>query len=389
MKIVVIGAGSIGANIAYCLPVQGAKVVLVEGRTPSSGTSSASLAWLSTFPQASWKEDSGRARLRMKVHDTFDALKDEIGGEWLHWTGTLTWASSICRERMAKDFAVCRDRGVDLEMLDGKGASALAPQVTFQDDDQVIFERHSGWVDAPILIHVLLGRLQDLGGSVSSGKPVVEILRTGDRIIGVRLLDDTIIHADVVVNAAGSWGTHVAAMADVALPLELIPGLVVYTAAMPDKLPTQVISAPTWIARPDPSGGLAVHWRGEELTSVHGKNGPSPQAIVDDIAKIIPALKGTRVQATPIGVRAIPPGGPTIGALPWLEGMYFAISHGGIGWGPTWGQLAARELLQGELVPELAGLRPGRFYTEHSALGRFADDAEQGQARIRLPSSCA
>lgn len=382
MKIVVIGAGSIGANIAYRLAALGAAVVVVEGRSPSSGTSSASLAWLSTFPQASWKEDPGRAKLRMRIHETFDELKTEIGGDWLHWTGTLTWGGPATREKMARDFHVCRERDVDLEMLDSAGARALAPEVVFHDDDEVILERHSGWVDAPSLIGILLGKLRELGGSVISGQPVVEILRFDERIAGVRLSTGKVIDADVVVNAAGSWGTHVSALAGVALPLELVPGLVVYTAAIPGKLPTQVISAPTWIARPDPSGGLAVHWRGAELTSVHGNNGPSPQAIVDEVANLIPSLRATAVQATRIGIRAIPPGGPMIGALPWLEGMYFAISHGGIGWGPTWGHLAAREILEGEVVTELAGLRPTRFYAEQQPIvGRFADDGEQREPR--------
>ena len=57
--------------------------------------------------------------------------------------------------------------------------------------------------------------------------------------------------------------------------------------------------------------------------------------------------------------------------------MYHALSHGGIGWGPIWGDLVARELLGEEVVPELAGMRPERFYLQTSSLGRFADDAEQ------------
>ena len=127
----------------------------------------------------------------------------------------------------------------------------------------------------------------------------------------------------------------------------------------------------------DPGGGLAIHWRGEALTSTHGANGISAQAIVDDVARTIPALSGTTVAESRIGVRAIPPGGPIIGQLPWLGGFYFALSHGGVGWGPMWGDLAARELLDGERVGELAGMRPERFFVGGTMLGRFADDAEQ------------
>jgi glycine/D-amino acid oxidase-like deaminating enzyme len=380
MKIVVIGAGSIGAHIAYRLAQQGAEVTLVEATAPAVGTSSRSLAWLSTFPQASWQEDPGRARLRMNVHAGFDALQDEIGGDWLHWTGTLTWDLPGELSPFTRAFDLCRERGVALEMLDAKQARCVAPELIFRDDEHVVWERHSGWVDAPVLIGLLIARLQALGGKVLVGQPVAAIGRTETRVTGVTLADGTQLAGDAVVNAAGSWATHVAAMAGVALPLDLVPGLMIYTSPLAKGLPAQVINAPTWIARPDPSGGLAVHWRGETLTSNHGNNGISPQAVVDDLALTIPALQGGTVARTSIGIRAVPPGGPIIGALPWLDGLYFAVSHGGIGWGPTWAHLAARELLGGESVPELGGLRPERFYIQSSGLGRFADDAEQQPA---------
>ena len=66
-----------------------------------------------------------------------------------------------------------------------------------------------------------------------------------------------------------------------------------------------------------------------------------------------------------------------VGAVPWLRNMYFTVSHGGIGWGPMWGWMAARELLGGEDVRELSAMRPERFYLEPIAIGRYADDAEQ------------
>ena len=81
-----------------------------------------------------------------------------------------------------------------------------------------------------------------------------------------------------------------------------------------------------------------------------------------DVAKAIPALQGLEPSAMRVGIRAIPPGGPVIGFLPWLNGFYFAVSHGGIGWGPVWADLAAQEILYGSLAEELEGARPSRFY---------------------------
>jgi glycine/D-amino acid oxidase-like deaminating enzyme len=376
MKIVVIGAGAIGANIAYRLAVGKADVVVVDAARPASGTSAASIAYLSTFPQASWDEDPGRARLRLQLNDTFDQLQQEIGPGWLHWTGTLTWGLPEERAKIARDLAICRERGLDLKMLDGGKARGMAPGVLFADDDEVVYEARSGWVDAPAMVATLLDHVRKLGGSVLTDQPVCAVLRHAGKVTGVLLRDGSKIAADAVINAAGSWGSHIAALAGATLPLELVPGLVVYTEAIPG-LPRQIIGAPTWMSRPDPEGGLAIHWRGEALTSVHGANGPSPQGILEDVAELIPALAGTAVAASRIGIRAIPHGGPVIGELPWLPGFYFAVSHGGVGWGPMWGRLAARELLEREIVPELNAMRPARFYIQKASFGRFADDAEQ------------
>ena len=47
--IVVIGAGSVGANVAYRLAERGAKVTVLEAGAPGGGTSGTSFAWTNSF----------------------------------------------------------------------------------------------------------------------------------------------------------------------------------------------------------------------------------------------------------------------------------------------------------------------------------------------------
>ena len=47
--IVIVGAGSVGANIAYRLAQRGAKVTLLDAGAPGGGTSSSSFAWVNAF----------------------------------------------------------------------------------------------------------------------------------------------------------------------------------------------------------------------------------------------------------------------------------------------------------------------------------------------------
>ena len=362
MKIAVLGAGAIGANIAYRLAVRGAEVVLIDGQAPAAGTSGASFSWLSSFPQLSWAEDPGRRALRLLVNPHFDRLAEELGGEWLDWCGTLTVESAV------PDFdgAVARstEAGAQIEVLDAADLEWIEPHLRLAEGERVAFELRSGWVDAPAMIEQLIRVFRLSGGTLQIGQPVTALRRAGACVIGVTLADGTQIDADLVVNAAGASATHIAAMAGLSIPMELVPGMMLYAGAGATALPRHVINGDRWLLRPDRREGVAIHWRGEGLTAVHGNNGADGSAMLADVAHSVPALVGQQSMRERIGIRAIPFGGPVIGSLPWISGYYSAVSHGGIGWGPIWADLAAREILDGTLAPELSGLRPTRFYMD-------------------------
>jgi glycine/D-amino acid oxidase-like deaminating enzyme len=378
VRIVVVGAGSIGANVAYRLRERGADVVLVEAGAPASGTSSSSFAWLSSFPQMSWSEEPGRAALRRTVHSRFRQLNSELGGDWLHWVGTLTWGAPEERAALHAAALTCRERGVDLGLFDATTVGERFPGLRVEGGEEFVFESDSGWVDAPALIDRLLIRFQAKGGELRRKTSVVGFVRSGGAVRGVLTDQGETIESDAVVNATGSWGSHLAALAGAAIPLDLVPGLMIYTDPIgPATASGCVLDSPTWLSRPDPSGGLAIHWRGESMSGVHGGNGWSAERILADVAATLPALEKVGVARTSVGIRPIPPGGPVVGELPWTPGLYHVLSHGGIGWGPVWADLAARELLEAEVVPELSAARPERFYLQTPAIGRFADDAEQ------------
>ncbi|MBR9763846.1 MAG: FAD-binding oxidoreductase [Rhodobacteraceae bacterium] len=362
MKIAVLGAGAIGANIAHRLAVRGAEVVLIDGQAPAAGTSGASFSWLSSFPQLSWAEDPGRRALRLSVNPHFDRLAEELGGDWLDWCGTLTVESAV----PAFDGAVERstEAGAQIEVLDAGDLARIEPHLRLAEGERVAFELRSGWVDAPAMIEQLIRVFRLSGGTLQIGQPVTALRRVGARVIGVTLGDGTQIDADLVVNAAGASATHIAAMAELSIPMELVPGMMLYAGAGATALPRHVINGDRWLLRPDRREGVAIHWRGEGLTAVHGNNGADGPAMLADVAHSVPALVGQQLMRERIGIRAIPFGGPVIGSLPWISGYYSAVSHGGIGWGPIWADLAAREILDGTLASELSGLRPTRFYMD-------------------------
>lgn len=378
MKVVVIGAGSIGAHVAYRLQEQGAHVILVDAGTPGHGTSGASIAWLSMFPQMAWQEEPGRAKLRPLINGLFDQLQQEVPGNYVKWPGTLLWGAPHERQEFIRLADIARRRGVDVETLDGVQARRLDPGVHIDDDEIVFYEHHSGWVDAPAIIQALVAQLERMGGELLTDTPIIGLQSNGGKVRAVLTGDGSRIEGDAFVNAAGSWASHIAAQAGLAIPLNLAPGRLVFTQPLPEQVrPKIVINTPTWCGRPDPSGSYVVHWRGHSQTQHHGENTAADGELMDEVARTIPAVKGTLPAKSIVGIRPIPPGGPIVGTVPWLPNLYFTVSHGGIGWAPMWAMMAARELLHGETVPELAGMRPERFYLDDLVLGRHADDAEQ------------
>lgn len=364
LRVLIVGAGIVGASVALRLADAGAEVIVLEGDVPASGTTAASISWLSSFPQLASAPLEDRA-LRDRLEQEFHQLEDEVGPGACHWTGTLTWAGGDAEteERLAGDYRLASESGADVAVLPGTEAQQLEPAIRVAPDARVYWERGGGWVDAPALVARILAAAERRGARVVTGSPVTVIERHGDQVAAAVTRDGERFHGDVIVNAAGSWAAHVAALAGCTLPLDLRPGLLVRSEDLGEGQPRHVLNGPAFYVRPDPGGGIALHWRGESLylAEQHRLNGPGAQQVLDDVARWLPALKGTSPKAVKVGIRPVPPGGPVVGWHPQVKGFYVVVSHGGVGWAPTWGRLVSQEVTTGRSPAELARWRPDRF----------------------------
>lgn len=380
MRVAVIGAGSIGAHVAHRLAVEGADVVLIESGRPCHGTSRTSFAWLSSFPQRSWPEEAGRAALRARVDRKFDLVEEELEEKFVSWTGCLTIAKGEDVPRLRQSAQVCRDKGVDVSEVTREELAHLEPQVRLPEGEAAFFETDSGWVDVERLVGAVIDNLTARGHRVFTETAVVGFRQSGNRISAVQTTGGEEIEVDAVVNAAGSWATHVAALAGLTIPVDLVPGRIAYTPPLdPEYMLRRVVNTPVWGARPHAGGGLAINARGAlpKGGKGHGPNLRHADDLVATLGDYLPGLPEDLTFKSRVGIRPIPEGGPIIGALPWLPNMYHTISHGGIGWAPTWGWVAAEELLHSRPVPEVESMRPMRFHRQLEELGKYADDAEQ------------
>ena len=106
---------------------------------------------------------------------------------------------------------------------------------------------------------------------------------------------------------------------------------------------------------------MGQEWQDDNLRP-DSPNALPPQALLDQAASWLPALKGAKAEASRIGTRPMPVDGlPMLGFLPGIEGLYIVVSHSGITLGPLWGRVAAAEVYEGKKDPRLEPFRPDRF----------------------------
>src|SRR5450759_3173857 len=96
-RIVVVGAGAIGAVLSYRLAQAGAQVTPVERRFPGAGTTGSTFAYINGTDKP--PRDYHRLSV-LSIRDHED-LADELGGDWLHVTGSLHWADARAGGRVA------------------------------------------------------------------------------------------------------------------------------------------------------------------------------------------------------------------------------------------------------------------------------------------------
>jgi sarcosine oxidase subunit beta len=231
----VIGAGVIGAAVAFELARSGRRVVVVDkGPAAGSGSTSSSSAVIrfsSSTPAgvltawesaAMWEDWAGH----LGVVDP-DGLARYVR------TGNLIFATPDWdADHVAGLWA---DIGIPHERLDGAAIGRRFPALELGSfhppkriDDpafaadpgpalSAIWSGDGGYIDDPMLAaHNLAHAAAHHGAMFRYRTEVAAVERTGHRVTGVRLTDGTVIEAPVVVNVAGPWSSRVNELAGVA-----------------------------------------------------------------------------------------------------------------------------------------------------------------------------
>nr|WP_047167852.1 FAD-binding oxidoreductase [Sphingomonas sp. Y57] len=358
-KVVVIGAGIIGAAIGYELAKRGADVTILDRTGPAAGATGDSFAYLNASTKASSRPYFGLNWLGMAG---WRAWQQEPGAALpLRWGGAVYWREgAAATQLLAASLGTVRGWGYAGRAVDGAAIRRLLPSVTATGDPQGAFFPEEGSVDPAEAVAALLARARQLGARTVFPAEVIGLVVASGQVRGVRTRDGELT-ADAVVIAAGLGSGALAQSLGVPLPLTSSPGILVHTRPQPPLL-DRLVFAPHSTIRQTVDGRIVSSSSGHEGGGGSGDPAAIGRAILAGAADYLPQLRDSAIDRVTIGQRVLPGDGfPIVGFASKVDGLYVAVTHSGVTLAPVLGRWAATEILDGIRVDLLDGFRPTRF----------------------------
>jgi len=375
LKVVVAGAGIIGASIAYHLAKAGAAVTVIDKQGPATHASRGTFAWIN----ATWAKQprSYHAFSQNSVanwHDLHQALDLPV-----RWGGSLEWFEDSERERkLAAQIAEQVEWGEPARMVDAAEFATLEPNVVFNPGVSAAYSPNDGTVDPVLATQKLLAAAEQMGAMLRYPSELTDVVMANGRLQAIETSIGS-IPADRLVLATGAAPDLPARIAGIDIPQRSRPGVIAITEPMP-RLLNHIVSAP----------GIHMHQRDDGRIVLGEQDGapqneahalrlvgrpndfPSPELAQEHAQRMLtvaktfaPGIETASINDVYIGWRPLPiDGHPVIGSSPNRPDTYLAIMHSGVTLAPIVGQLATQELLGGITVGSLDDYRPDRVFTE-------------------------
>ncbi|KAF7591453.1 hypothetical protein BBP40_001556 [Aspergillus hancockii] len=350
-RVVIIGAGIVGANIADELVSRGWKDITVveQGPLHMPGGSTSHAPGL-VFQTNTSKTMTHLARYTVEKLLSLDCFNQVGGLEVATTPGRL--------EDLKRKHGYAASWGIEARLVSAEECLQMYPLL---NKDIVLGGLHipsDGLALAARATQLLIERTRNAGVRYLGSTPVTGIERTDRQVTGVRV-PSGIIPADILISCAGFWGVEVGAMVGVPIPLLPLAHQYAKTTAVPALAGREVNGLPNGRNAVLPilrhqDQDLYYREHGEQygigyyghrpmpvvaaslgLTPKHvdEKNMPSRLEFTSDdfdpawkeTQLLLPALRETQIADGFNGIFSFTPdGGPLVGQAPNLEGFYVA-----------------------------------------------------------------
>jgi glycine/D-amino acid oxidase-like deaminating enzyme len=377
---VIVGAGVVGAACAYHAARAGLSVAVVDRGPVAGGTTGAGEGNLLVSDKEPGPElDLAllSTRLWRELAATLpeeDAIEYEPKGGLVVASDetALTALRALAARQRAAGVTAHEVPASGLPSLEPRLARGLAGGVHYPQDAQVQPARAAA---------ALLRAARRAGAGVRLGEEVTAVLTGPDGAVrGVRTARGD-LHAPAVVNAAGTWGGQVAALAGALLPVMPRRGFVLVTEPLPPGFVRHKVYAADYVAdvasgsadlqsspvvEGTPAGPVLIGATRERVGFDRTLSTEALHRLAARAITLFPALERVRAVRTYCGFRPyLPDHLPAIGPDPRVPGLHHACGHEGAGIGLA---LATAALVTAALtgteppVPD-APFSPARFAT--------------------------
>lgn len=382
--VIIIGGGLLGCAAAYYLSRRGASVLLLEQgqlNAQASGQNAGSLHFQFEYRALGHGDEvleqfSRAMPLHLDAMERWSRLEEELGTdlEVVQDGGLMLAETDDEVQRLRAKYELERSLGLPAEWLTGTDVRSLVPGLS-KSVQAAVFCPGEGHANPRHVTVAYAAQAAARGATIMSRAQVTALRRDGgpNAYYEVELATGERFRAEVVLNAAGAWIGHVAAMLHLHLPV--IPvGLQMHaTYREPPGLPYLIqhvghrlslkqvrdgnyLIGGGWPSRLNISGGRFDLSRAPEMLY---------DSVVGNIwtaCHVLPALRETKLLRAWTGVAAIAADqAPVLGEAPGRPGFYVIGGGSAFTLGPTYAALVAELMLTGRCSLPIDAYSPRRF----------------------------
>jgi len=380
--VVIIGAGVVGASIAWHLTERGCRNVMLLDRAPQQGSGSTGKATGGARVQFGNAIDIAMSHFSIAFLADFESATGGSSGYTPNgYLFVATSEEQMLMLRAAKLVQI--DCGVTTtQLLDQKAVAAMVPQIRTSDVLGGSFGPTDGLIDPVAIMNGFTGASLRNGARLhlDSHITAIETEQNGGRKrISAIVTTQGRIETRTVINAAGAWAAEIASLAGVDLPVVPLRRHLVRASVpkrMPPHLPMVIEAGNAFHFRraagtSDSEGGTELLMGWPDPADTPGFKTDFDPGYVDRILPHarhrLPFLQRSSIDpaASRCGLYEMTPDHHAIvGRSPEVDGLFFAngFSGHGVMHSPATGRILAELVLDGRCKTfDIHPLRPERF----------------------------
>ena len=365
-QVVVIGAGIIGASIAWRVASRGSHVTLIDSGAPGGGASSHSFAWINAGSKEPLHYHNLNRRSLEMWGNFASAIADggDIASIGLRWGGKVSWEVDYAgADRLVSEVRQLQTWGYPTRLISASELRELEPSLAVGEVSAAEYSENEAQVEPQLVVNACVRRLGELGGRIYANTEVTGFNIRDDGSIAAVETEAGAFECETVVLAAGTAVTSLAAQAGVKVPQARSPGVVIRT----NQLPQLLENVPVIYAPPMGDGRQEIHIRqcadgrmmigeGSQESLAEDDSQAHANDLLERAGTYLPGLAGAEAIPVPVGWRPMPLDGyPIFGFAREAPNLYIALTHSGVTLAPVLSQLAMLEICDGAMVDSVLG----------------------------------